>query len=249
MKWLSKLLLPLCLVSSGYCLNLSDILTRARIFLRDTATDPTRQRFSDPQLTFFINDGQKETNLKVWAVVNSTLITLSAGTTEYSLPADHITILRATMNNAPIVERTFSFLDESNTNWIADTGTVTEYYLRMDSSVVAGVTRECIGVHPISTFTATMILQYLAQPADLSASVDVPFSGYNRLFPFHQALAYYAAYRGDMAIGSVDEAAMYRREYDSIVNFMDAALGTHFMFNPSFRLGGGGNLIPQAAKQ
>lgn len=237
MKWLSKLFPILFLVSSAYGLTLADLITQSRIFLRDTATDPLRQRFSDSQLTSFINNGQKEMNLRSWAVINSTPISLITGTTEYSLPPDHIVVLRVTVNNSPIQERTFSFLDDSNTNWIADSGTVTDYYLRTDSSVVSGVTKESIGVHPVSTFTATMVVQYLAQPPDLSGGSDIPFAGNNRLYPFHHALAYYTGWRGAMAISNLDEASIYLKEYETMMSLMESITKNRLSFNPSLRGG------------
>lgn len=234
-KCLIALLLIACPASKAYSLTLSELLTQTRVFLRDTASDSARQRFSDTQLTSFLNNGQKEVNLKVWAVINSSAIKLSAGTTEYSLPTDHIAVLRITANHSPLVERDFKFFDDASTSWISDSGTPTEYYVRVDSSLVAGVSRECFGVHPVSTAAATAIVQYLAQPADLSASGDIPFSGNLRLYPFHQGLAYYAAYRGYLAMGTREEAAFYMRDYENLVALMEANTKTRFMFNPNIR--------------
>src|SRR3990167_7892332 len=197
-KCLIAFFLISCSVPKLYAMSLSELLTQSRIFLRDTATDPNRRRFSDTQLTSFLNNGQKEANLKAWAVVNTTRIALSAGTTEYSLPSEHIAVLRVTVNHQPLAERTFSFLDDANTDWISESGTPVDFYIRIDSSIVAGVSKESIGFHPVSTFTATAIIQHLAQPTDLSASGDIPFSGNLRLYPYHQALAYYTAYRGSL---------------------------------------------------
>lgn len=236
MKWKLALLLTLGFTtSSAWSLNLSDLLTQTRIFIRDTATDPSRQRFTDSQLTSFLNNGQKEVNLRTWALVNSTSISILAGTTEYSLPSDEIMILRVTLGNVPLSERTFSFLDESNSSWISDTGIPAEYYIRTDSSVVSGVSRECIGVHPISTFTSVMVVQYLAQPADLSSNSDIPFSGQLRMYPFHQLLAYYASYRGFAAISNIDDAAVYYREYMEMVSVLEGMTKNRMVFNPNFR--------------
>lgn len=225
------------LSANAHALTLSDLLTQSRLFLRDTATDPLRQRFSDTQLTYFLNNCQKETNLRTWAVVNSSAITLTPGTTEYSLPSDHIAILRVTVNQTPIVERTFSFLDDSNYNWISDSGVPVEYYVRVDSSIVTGVSRESIGLHPISTFTALMVVQYLAQPPDLVVGGDVPFAGNNRLYPFHHALAFYAAYQGFLCISEMDDALVYYKRYEDEVALMEGTIKTSLTFNPSFRGG------------
>ena len=159
-----------------------------------------------------------------------------SGTTEYSLPSDFILPLRVTVDHVPIVERPFVFLDEKAGNWITEpSGTPREYYIRVDSSVVTGVSKESIGVHPVSSYTITLVAQYLQQPADLSADADIPFSGNLRLYPLHQALAYYAAYRGYLVIGMLEEAAIYYRDYDLTVQYLEANDGTRMTFNPSFR--------------
>jgi len=94
-KWLS-LLFSICLllgsVKTSSSLTLADLKTQTRLFLRDTGASG----FDDAQLEIFLNNAQKEVNTKVWAVINSTSITLVSGTTEYSLPTNFITVLRVT---------------------------------------------------------------------------------------------------------------------------------------------------------
>lgn len=232
--WLSLLFL-VSLKGWVQSLTLTDLITQTRIFLRDTASDSARQRFSDTQITDFINNGQRELNLKVWGVINSSAITLVSGTTEYSLPSDHIFVLRVTVEHRPIVERTFSFLDESDFSWIKSTGAVQNYYVRVDSSIVAGVSKESIGFNPISSGTAIAVIQYLAQPTNLSAGSDLPFSGNNRLVPFHQALSYYGAYRGHLAQRDLELAGVYLREYENLSILMESVNKTRLMFNPNYR--------------
>ena len=235
-KWKFSLLLVCLLVSNGYPLTLTDLLARSRVFLRDTSPDTTLQKFSDTQLTRFLNDGQKEVNLQTWAVIASTRFQLSAGTTEYSLPSTYILPLRMTFNNSPIVERTFSFLDESQSDWINTSGIPDSYYIRTDSAVVSGVTRECVGLIPVTTFTAVAELQFLAAPTDLATGSDVPFgSDNNRLYGFHQVLAYFAAYRGFLSMGLIDSAAIYYQEYTKLVTAMESSLKSRLNFNPSYR--------------
>lgn len=220
----------------SFSLTLSNLLTQTRVFLRDTATTASRQRFSDSQLTDFLNDGQKEFNAKIWAVISATPIVLTAGTTEYSLPTDNISVLRVTFKHTPLVERTFSFFDESNTDWISSSGTPHSYYVRVDSSIVAGVARESIGFIPISTFSTTCHVYFLDQPTDLSASGDVPFGSDNRrLYPFHHGLAFYGAYRGFLTMGLLQEAIIYLKEYENIISLAESFNKTRNMFNPNLR--------------
>lgn len=235
--WKIALLLLLLAKGSASALPLSSLISQARIYLRDTGSDTSNQGFSDSQITTFLNNGQREVNLRVWAVVNATGITLQAGTTEYSMPMDNIAVLRVTINNRPVPERTFSFLDDSNAAWISDpAGTVQEYYVRNDSSVVSGVAHEAIGVHPVSSYTVVMNVQYLGQVTDLSAPGDIPWGALNtRLYPFHQGLAYYAAYRGLVAQGMFDMAGVYLKEYENTVALMENLTKTRLQFNPNIR--------------
>jgi len=162
---------------------------------------------------------------------------LTSGTTEYSLPSDQITVVRVTINDSPVVERTFSFLDDSNSDWIKQTGVPENYYIRVDSSIVAGVAKESIGFNPISTFSALVVVQYLARPDDLSADGDIPFGGSSngRLLPFHHGLAFYATYRGFLTMGLLSEAGVYLNEWNSLLTIMEATNKTRTMFNPNFR--------------
>lgn len=218
-------------------LTLSDLLTRTRIYLRDTAASSIRQRFSDTQLTLFLNDSQKEANLRAFTVVSSTRFSLTPGTTEYSLPDNNIVVLRVTLSHNPIPERTFSFLDDSNLSWVTDAaGTPKEYYVRTSSSLVAGVTRESIGFHPVSTGTLLASIDYLSQPSDLTSLLDVPFGVDNkRLYAYHHILAYRSAYLGWTAVGDFNMAGIYFREYEALIPILESTTKTRSSYNPNLR--------------
>lgn len=240
MKWLISLAVLVFCSSVSEALTLSELLTRTRVYLRDTQT--SSQRFSDIQLTSFLNDSQKEANLRTFAVAASTRFYLTPGTTEYSLPDSNIVVLRVTLDNFPMPERTLSFLDDSNSTWVLDpAGTPQEYYIRTSSSLVDGIARESVGFHPVSTGTLRVDIDYLAQPVDLSQATDVPFGGDNkRLYPFHHILAFRSAYLGWIAIGDVNMAAIYLREYESLIPILEAVTKTRLSYNPNLR----GNLQP-----
>ena len=246
MAWFLFLLLCLFQAGPAEALTLSELLTRTRIFLRDTATSASRQTFSDTQLTYFLNDSQKEVNLRTFAVVASSRIQLASGTTEYSLPSTNVIVLRVTVDNVPIPERTFSFLDDSGVNWIqTSTGPVDSYYVRTSSSLVNGVARESIGFHSSSS-SGTAIIDFLAQPTDLSIAGDTPFGSDNtRLLPFHHILAYRSAYLGWASKGNLDMAAIYLREFEAMIPAMEAATKTKLSYNPNLR----GNMPAQAPAQ
>lgn len=236
MRWVYLALLILIGgASKGWSLTLSDLITRSRLYLKDTSALTNRQRFSDTQITSFINDGQSEVNARTWSVVNSTTIGILAGTTEYILPPDFVVPVRVTVNNVPIPERTLSFLDSAESSWVGDpSSNIREYYIRVDSPNFT-TAREAIGVHPVSSATATMLVQYVAQPTLLSNSSDIPFNGAYRLTPFHQALAYYAAYRGYLIIGDTGSAAVYLKDYMDLMTVMESDDRVRALFNPNIR--------------
>ncbi len=188
-------------------------------------------------------------NARAWAVVSSTNISLLAGTTEYSLPIDCIAPLRVTVNFQPLTEQTFAFLDDAQTDWVRETGTPRDYYVRVDSSIVAGVMREAIGVHPVSTFSAVMTVQYLAQPPDLAQNSDIPFAGNFRLYPFHHALAYFAAAQVWLMRGMMDYYTVYSSKYEGLASEMESLTRVREIFNPTFRGARSQNATPAPAQK
>lgn len=234
MIWLFFFLFGLFQARPAEALTLSDLLTRTRVYLKDT--NASRPKFSDAQLTSFLNDSMQEANLRAFSVVATTQFALVNGTTEYSLPSTSIIVLRVTVNHVMIPERTFSFLDDQGTAWLTvSTGTVQDYYIRTSSSIVAGVSKESIGFHPESA-SGVAHVDFLAQPTDMAVGSDVPFGSDNkRLYPFHHILAYRAAYMGYLAIGDMDAAIIYFKDYESQVPMLESASKTRMMYNPNFR--------------
>jgi len=235
-KWLIFLFI-FSVPSFCEALTLSDLLSQTRLFLKDDAAASSRQKFTPAQLTNLLNNSQKEVNLRTFAVVKTTLITLSAGTTEYSLPTDHIMPLRVTVDFSPIPERTLSHLDDEGLAWVSKaTGMPTNYYIRISSSLTEGVSKESIGFIPVSSGTMLSRVEYLSQPDDLVSSGDTPFGlNDNRLKPFHHVLAYRSAYHGYLIIGDFDSASLYLREYEQLVRQMEDLTKTRILFNPNFR--------------
>jgi hypothetical protein len=88
-------------------------------------------------------------------------------------------------------------LTQEEPGWRAvSAGTPTKVYLRRDGGTVN------IGLHPAPDITAgdtwTLIVPYVAIPADLSADADEPYTVSSNpvksLRPWHRALVYYAAF-------------------------------------------------------
>ena len=75
-------------IPSQATLAASDVVSRARTFLKDSQTQPQRQQFTDAQLLQFASDGQREANAVNWLLQSSFTFSLVGGTTEYAMPAD-----------------------------------------------------------------------------------------------------------------------------------------------------------------
>ena len=238
MKWL--FIFSVCVLQGikVYAISLSDLRTLTRFYLRDTASDSSRQRFSPSQLNTLLNNAQREINNRIWAVIGSSSINLTAGTTEYTLPTTFIFPLRVTVDHIPIPERTLAFLDDSDKNWIQDsTGIPREYYIKVSSPLITGVTmKEVIGIHPTSSGTMIMNVDFLSQVTDMSADSDVPFGSDNRrLYDYHYVLAYYAASLGFMALGMKEDSIFYFNLYERMTLEMESLNKVRLFYNPNFR--------------
>ncbi len=228
-----------CIILSGLlavisspagALTISDLVTRSRLYLRDTATDTSRQRFSNATLIEFFNEAQEEIVDQTWCLQDRVYYDLTASTQEYTVPTDFIKPLGVWISSQAIAEMTIrGELDEGNKNWSLNTSTPTAYYIRRSSSVVV------IGFYltPSTTTTGQVRMDYLKSPATLSSTLDTPLgSGVYDLKPYHRLLALYAAYRGWMINGRPDLAAPYYQQYAAGVVKMKENLGTMPNYRP-----------------
>src|SRR6266446_5275970 len=96
-----KVLLGVVLLGGGLArsvlattLTSADVLSRARVYLRDQSTAANRQQFPDSALLQFLSDGQREANAQNWLIQSSYTFTLAQGTTEYAAPSDFMATMR-----------------------------------------------------------------------------------------------------------------------------------------------------------
>lgn len=187
-KYLSAILLLFVCVPSYCSETLSNLITDARVLSSD-ASSSTRQRFSDSQVTEFINIGQREMLASNHCLQQNSVFSLLPGTTYYSLPQNYITITRVTIGSKYIPEQSPAALDGKSRGWEVASGYPTYYFVNFSS-------RGLVGFAPwpaTSTDTDTVKVEYDIQANDLVNSTDLPFNGINELQDFHHTLAYYAA--------------------------------------------------------
>lgn len=200
---------PLVLPSPGWGLQLSDLKTNCRTALRDTTSDTNFQRFSDAQLTSFVNDGQNQINNVVEPLLGAYQFDLTAGSREYALPTDFKAMYRVTLNNQRLQGTGYNALDANFTNWTTGTSTSTMYYLNAYSSVTASIQ---IGFYPTPRFTTSgksVLLFYFQAPALLVSDTDVPFNGRRSLYAYHDLLTHFCAMRGWAVQNRTDLAKIY----------------------------------------
>lgn len=234
MKRLIPFLILLCCATFSFALSGADIITRARLSLRDTSSDVTRQRFSDAQLLNWINDGQREANSTNFILQSSATITLVAGTTEYALPSDYLTTWRVTINNLKLNETSFNEQDANSTGWQKiGVGTPINYYIYLAPNPTIGFI-PCPSSSFISTSGSSIKVWYIQQTVDLTTTSQIPFNGWLQLYPYHSALAYYLAYRGLWTVGDTEQAQQYFAEWQAALGAMKMGIGKMPDFNPGF---------------
>ena len=202
---------------------LSDIRTQIRRNVRDTSATASLQRYSDSVLTDFSNQAQRAIVNSTWVISKSTTITLSAGTTYYTLPTDTIEIERATRQYGNLAEVKLQQLDADNANADWETTGGTPLYFFQDKAQ-----SNKIGLQPFPNSAGnagTLRIIYYALPVDLSADSDKPFSAEDRYRPYDDLLVFFVTYRIFLIEGYQDRASIFRQEYDDLLQIMNANIG------------------------
>lgn len=215
----------------------SDVLTRARVYLRDQSTSPNRQQFPDATLLQFLSDGQREANAQNWIIVSSYTFNLIQGTTEYAVPNDFMGTMRVWFNSlgtgsyVKLDQTSFDQMDAQSTGWMNGTGQPTRYYMDRSSQTVY------LGFWPapsVINSTGTVLMYYIQQTADCSATSCIPFNGNLLLQPYVSALSYYVTYRGFMSVEETDLAQAYLQLWVSFLQIMRQGTTKMPDFQPGF---------------
>lgn len=214
-----------------HALSVSDLQNDIRLTIKD-AGGTDRRRYRDSQLIDFLNEGQRDVTNLTWLVSNSTSFPLVSGTTYYDLPSDVIEITRVTREYKILDETTFDKADSDagNAAWETNGGIPIEYF--QDSTHP-----DKIGIKPFpnsTSSTGTIRVQYIAQPATLDSSDDVPFNGSNRYLEYHEVLVFYAAFKIFTIEGDFTRAQIYNQLYESRVDAIKQKAGSKVNYLPGF---------------
>lgn len=221
--------------SGATTLSSSDVLARARIYLRDQSTAANRQQFPDATLLQFLSDGQREANAQNWILQSSYSLTLVGGTTEYAMPSDFMATVRVWFQPVggsliKLDQTSMDQLDAQSAGWMSAQGSPTRYYVDRSSQTLY------LGFYPAPTTVSTgpVVIYYVQQSADCTSTGCVPFNGQLILQPYVTALAYYIAFRGFMSVEETDLAQAYLQYWLSFLSIMRQGTTKTPDFNPGF---------------
>lgn len=227
--------LCLGLLRVSYAMTVSDILSRARYFLKDQSASASRQQFTDAVLETYVSDGQREANAYAWLLQQRTSITLVPGTTEYSLPTNFMAMQRVIYKKGSnswikLDQTSFNQLDADSSGWMSiSSGTPTRYYVYLTTAPVIGFV-PC----PNSASTGTVQMDYVITSNDVTTTTETPFNGFAILAPYHSALAYYVVCRAYKQVEEYELAQPFCDEWTQSIATMRSGLLKQPDFNPGF---------------
>lgn len=183
----------LCLASvlianTVHSATLAQLIQTARVLALD-AGSTTRQRFSNQEITDFLNDAQSDSVAQTQPLQSSRQFQLVPGTTYYPLPDDYLAMARVTIAQLYMQEASPAALDGRSRGWPQASGYPVYYFINWSSPTVVGFTPWPAQ----ASDTATIRMDYFQNAAEMVNATDQPFNGVPKLLNFHQGLAYYAA--------------------------------------------------------
>jgi hypothetical protein len=209
-----------------HALTLSEIRSDVRSLITDAQA--TRQRFTNTELDFWINEGQKIADVKTTCIYKSTTFQLSAGTTYYQMPEGFLAIRRVTRDKLSIQEMTPAGLDGRSAEWENASGYPTYYFINFSS-------RTQIGFAPFPNVvadTATIVVDYFTY-SDTLVDASVPFNGNQDLIPFNYALVFYGAYMASIIDERYDKAKIFMDSFTSVTDLMKTSCTLRPNYLPS----------------
>lgn len=229
-------ILPVYLIAFSYiapshALTASEIISRARVNVKDQSSVNNRQQFTDATMLGFLNDGQREANILAWLLQDIYTLQLSSGTREYPLPNDFLSTDRVLHNDRKLEQTSLNQLDANSPGWLAATGTTPQkYYLYRTTNTVIGFSPKPYGI-----FTSTnVVIYYIKQPIELTSLSQTPWNGWQSLTPYHTALVYYVTYRASKVLEEMDMADKFYSEWATSIDAMRKGVYTMPDFNPGF---------------
>ena len=207
--------------------TLSSLITEARVLSFDAQS--SRQRFTDAQVTVFINQGQRKAIDASRCLQTSQSFLLATGTTYYALPSNYLSMERVTIGGLWMTQMSPAALDARSRGWETASGRPTYYFINFSS-------RSYVGFAPFPQTVAdtdTIKMEYSISATDLSATTDIPYNSVSELTQYQHALAYYAASKMLTIQGLGSQAGAYEKEFNEVVAMMWKACRANPNYMPS----------------
>lgn len=227
------LLTGLLFISSNlFALTKSQLISEIRLLVNDNPTETSRYRWTDLQISTFINIAQQEINGVNWCLKTRTTLTLTAGVTEYILPTDFFAMERVYYDNDVLKEISLSKLDDIDSMWLkSSTGTPSYYYVRIG-------TVTWLGLYPAPDNRKDFDIYYYQIPANLDTNSLEPFNNLPRLRPYHHLITLWVAYYCMLQEGRLNSATQYYTLYNAGLKNMREIMNLTPNFYPNIS---GGN--------
>src|SRR6266478_9114746 len=213
-------------------LTASDVLTRARVYLRDQSTAANRQQFPDSTLLGFLSHGQREANAQNWLIETNIGITLPGTPSFIPMPDDFMASTRVWFimtdgTKLKLTQTSKDKLDAQAPGWQKAVGLPEKYFLDYTNAF-----KVYMGFYPATLSTSSVIVEYIQQTADVSSLTDVPFNNNRVMQPYVTGLAYYVAYRGFLSVEETDLDDQYLRYWTLFLSLMRQGRNKTPDFNP-----------------
>ena len=210
--------------------NLTQLISDSRNLALDAAS-PTRQRFTDTQITTYLNQAQRQMLDSSYCLEGNTTFNTAVGQQFYAMPSNFISISRAIYGGNEISQLSPQILDMQNNSWTNATGKPSNYFVNFSS-------RGLVGFYPIpdvSSNTATASIDYFMDVTDLVNGTDLPFGGISELSDFQPALEYYSA----SIMRTIDGDQQGATNFMTIYTGMSAVMKNRCLKSP--------NILPNAS--
>jgi len=186
---------------------------KVRLLVNDKEISGVIPTFSESVIDSLLNTAQYELVDLTWCLNYEQSITLTPGTTYYTLDTDVFVPFRVKVGTIALSAIPIKTLDADYPNWENDSGTPARYFIKIPTQT----TNMVIGFHPITDATRTAYVNYVEIPDEMTSDSDVPFNSRRRLYAYHYLLV--------LRVASI---LSYQRGY--------AALAKNFMEEYAWRL-------------
>jgi len=207
-------------------LTLSQLRTHVRFAVKDSNSD--RQRYTDTELDFLINEGHRQLFKLTWPSMNGLEIAanLVANTTSYTITDEYMQISQCDYEGKDLIETTYKALNAKfpHSDWQGDSqGEPTHFYRR------PGPRETLLHVFPAPDSASTGTLRCFAYITanTLVNDSDTPFSARDQWATFTDGIIYYPCYRVFVREGQIEKAKEYLRLWQQTIAIVQGFTGVN----------------------